>query len=169
MAVHKVIQVSSTGAKSEYSGKATSAGTADAGEFVTAGTDGKIDISYFPNGIGADANTLVAGEALVGGDFVYILANGTVMKADATAFAKRSMGYVLASVLNAGNATVFYDENNSALSGLTPGTTYYLSATAGVVTATASNIIAGQFLQELGVATTATSLHVNIKETILRA
>ena len=168
MAVHKVIQISSTGAQSEYAGKATSAGAGDAGEFIILGSDGKLDATVLPNGVGADANTLVAGEALAAGDFVYVLAGGTVMKADATTFAKRAMGYVIASVLNAGNATVFYDDSNSVLSALTPGANYYLSATPGLATATAPTT-AGQFVQELGFASNATSLHVSIKTPVLRA
>ena len=168
MAVHKVIELSSTGQQSEYAGKATSAGAGDVGEFVVLGAGGKLDATVLPNGVGADSNSLTAGEALAGGDFIYILTNGTVMKSDSTAFAKRAMGYVLTSVLNAGTATVFYDENNSALSALTPGANYYLSATPGLATTTAPTT-AGQFVQVLGVATSATSLHVNIKEPILRA
>jgi hypothetical protein len=168
MATHKVIQISSTGATSEYAGKATSAGSGDAGEFPILDGAGKLDVTFMPSGFGADVNTLVAGEALAAGDFVYITAGGTVMKADATTFAKRAMGYVIASVLNAGNATVYFDDSNSALSGLTPGGMYYLSATAGLATLVAPTT-SGQFVQELGIATSATSLHVNIKTPILRA
>lgn len=168
MATHKLIQISSTGAQSEYAGKSTSAGAGDAGEFGVLDGSGKWDISMMPNGVGADAITATAGEALVAGDFVYITAGGTAMKADATTFAKRAMGYVLSAVSNAGTATVFFDESNSALSGLTPGTKYFLSATAGLTTATAPTT-AGQFVQVLGTATSATSLHVNIQEPILRA
>lgn len=168
MATHKVIQISSTGAQSEYAGKSTSSGAGDAGEFPILDGSGKLDTSFMPTGFGSDVNTLVAGEALAAGDFVYVLAGGTVMKADATTFAKRAMGYVIASVLNAGNATVYFDDSNSALSGLTPGSTYYLSATAGLATLTAPTT-ATQFVQELGIATSATALHVNIKTPILRA
>lgn len=168
MATHKVIQISSTGAQSEYSGKASSAGSGDAGEFPVLDGSGKLDVTFMPNGVGADTVTLVAGEALAAGDFVYVLAAGTVMKADATTFAKRAMGYVIASVLNGGNATVYFDESNTGLSGLTPGSTYYLSATPGVATLTAPTT-SGQYVQELGIATSATSLHINIKVPILRA
>jgi len=168
MAVHKVIELSSTGSQVEYAGKATSAGSGDAGEFIILGSNGKADPSIFPNGIGADAITATAGEALVAGDFVYITGTGTVMKADATTFAKRAMGYVISAVLNAGTATVFFDESNSALSTLTIGSKYFLSATAGLATLTAP-ITAGQFVQCLGVATSTTSLHVNLQEPILRA
>lgn len=168
MATHKVIQVSTTGAQSEYAGKATSAGAGDSGEFPILDGTGKLDVTFMPNGVGADSITLVAGEALAAGDFVYVLAGGGVMKADATTYAKRAMGYVLTSVLNGGNATVFFDDSNSALSGLTPGGMYYLSATAGLATLTAPTT-STQYVQELGIATSATSLHVNIKTPILRA
>ena len=90
------------------------------------------------------------------------------MKADATAIGKKAVGYVLTSVPNAANATVYFDESNTALTGLTPGSTYYLSPTAGIATTTAPTA-AGQIVQELGVATSATSIHVNIKEPIIRA
>lgn len=124
MAVHKVIELSSTGSKSEYAGKSTSAGAGDAGEFVVLGAGGKLDPTVLPNGIGADAITATA--------------------------------------------TVFFDESNSALTGLTPGSKYFLSATAGAATLTAPTT-AGQFVQCLGIATSATSLHVNLQEPILRA
>lgn len=168
MAVHKIIELGSTGSQSEYAGKSTSAGAADAGEFVILGAGGKLDATVLPNGVGADAITATAGEALVAGDFVYITNTGTVMKADATTFAKRAMGYVISAVLNAGTATVFFDESNSALSGLTMGSKYFLSATAGLSTLTAPTT-AGQFVQCLGVATSTTSLHVNLQEPIQRA
>lgn len=168
MATHKVIQISSTGAHSEYAGKSTSAGAGDAGEFTILDSSGKLDISLMPNGVGAYSITATAGEALSAGDFVYINGSGSVLKADATTLAKRAIGYVLTSVLNAGTATVFFDESNSSLTGLTPGSTYYLSATAGVATLTAPTT-SGQFVQEIGVATSATNLHVNFKTSILRA
>lgn len=168
MSTHKVIQISSTGTQSEYAGKSTSAGAGDSGEFAILDGTGKLDVSLMPTGFGADVNTLVAGEALAAGDFVYVLAGGGVMKADATTFAKRAMGYVLASVLNGGNATVYFDDSNSSLSGLTPGGMYYLSATSGLATLTAPTT-STQYVQELGIATSATALHVNIKTPILRA
>lgn len=168
MATRKLIQQNTDGTKSEYAGKITSAGASDSGEFVVLDSAGKIDQSMMPNGVGADAVTLVAGEALVAGNFVYINGSGQVMKADATAIGKKAVGYVLTSVPNAANATVYFDESNTALTGLTPGSTYYLSPTAGIATTTAPTA-AGQIVQELGVATSATSIHVSIKGPIIRA
>lgn len=168
MAVRKLIQVASTGVQSEYAGLNASAGAGSSGDFIIAGADGKMDITFLPNGVAADASTLIAGEALAAGDFVYISAAGAALKADATTPAKAARGYVLASVLNAGSATVFYDETNSGLSALVPGSTYYLSATAGGVTLVPPTT-AGQIVQEVGFAISATSLHVNIQESITRA
>jgi hypothetical protein len=168
MAVRKLIQLNANGTQNEYAGKATSSGAGDASEFPILDGSGKLDVTFMPTGFGADTTTMVAGEALSAGDFVYITVGGGVMKADATTFAKRAMGYVTSSVLNAGNATVYFDDSNTGLSGLTPGSTYYLSATAGVATLTAPTT-AGQYVQELGIATSATSLHVNIGVPILRA
>lgn len=168
MAVRKLIQVNANGTQNEYAGKSTSAGAGDASEFPILDGTGKLDITFMPNGVGADSVSLVAGEALTAGDFVYVTAGGGVMKADATTFAKRAMGYVLTSVLNAGTATVFFDESNTALTALTAGSNYYLSATAGLATLTAPTAT-GQHVQLLGLATSATSLHVNIGTPILRA
>lgn len=168
MAVHKLVQQNTNGTKTEYTGKSSSSGAGDSGEFIVADASGKLDPSFLPNGIGADATTHTAGEALNAGDFVYINGSGQVLKADATTYAKRAMGYVLSAVANAGSATVYFDESNSSLSALTSGSTYYLSATPGQATTTAPTT-SGQFVQELGFATSATSLHVNIKEPIQRA
>jgi len=168
MAVRKLIQVASTGAQSEYAGVATSSGAGDAGEFVILDASGKIATAQLPNGIGADAITATAGEALAAGDMVYISNTGTILKADATAPAKAARGYVLTAVSNAASATVYFDESNTSVSGLTPGATYYLSATAGGVTTTPTTT-AGQIVQEVGFAVSATNLHVNIQEPITRA
>ena len=168
MAIRKVIQVATSGVQSEYAGLNASAGAGSAGDFIIAAADGKIDPTFMPNGIGADSITATAGEALVAGDMVYISGTGTILKADATTPAKAARGYVLAAVLNAATATVFFDESNTGVSGLTPGATYYLSATAGAVV-TAPPTTAGQIVQEVGFAVSATNLHINIQEAITRA
>ena len=168
MAVRKLIQVNTDGSRVEYAGKNTSAGAADAGEFIILDAAGKLNTSMLPNGVGADAITATAGEALNAGDFVYISPTGTVLKADATAIAKSARGYVIATVASAALATVFFDESNSAVTGLIAGATYYLSATPGQVTTTPPTIT-GQIVQELGFATSATNVHVNIQVPVIRA
>lgn len=168
MAQHKVIQISSTGSQSEYAGKASSSGAGDSGEFIVADATGKLDPTFLPTGVGADSISATAGEALSAGDFVYISGTGTVLKADATTPAKAARGYVVAAVSNAATATVFFDDSNGVLTGLTAGATYYLSSTPGGYTTTPTTTT-GQIVQELGFATSATSMHVNIQEPITRA
>jgi hypothetical protein len=62
---------------------------------------------------------------------------------------------------------VFFDDSNTALTGLTPGLTYYLSVTSGGVTTTPTTTT-GQIVQEVGFAVSATTLRVNIQEPIIR-
>jgi hypothetical protein len=168
MAITKLIKQNLDGSKVEYAGKSTSAGAGDAGDFVILGSGGKLDPSLMPNGVGADAVTVTAGEALNAGDFVYFSATGTALKADATSLAKGARGYTLAAVSNGSPATIYFDESNSALTGLTAGATYYLSTTPGQIIATAPATV-GQIVQEVGFATSATNLHVNILTPITRA
>lgn len=167
MAVHKLEQVNSNGTKQEYVGISTSTGVSDANEFITANSAGKIDITFLPNGVAADTISATAGEALAAGDLVYITATSTVMKADATTIAKAARGYVLTSVLSASLATVYFDESNSAVTGLTPGATYYLGTSPGTVTTTAPTGT-GNIVQPVGFASSTTNLHVNIKEPVIR-
>jgi hypothetical protein len=167
MAVTKLIKLNTDGSQQEYAGKSVSAGVADSGEFVILAATGKLDPSVLPNGVGADATTGTAGEALNAGDIVYVSNTGTILKADATTPAKQARGYVLVAVANAAVATVFFDESNTAVTGLTPGATYYLSATPGLVTTTPP-VTAGQIVQQIGFATSATSLHVSIQEATIR-
>lgn len=162
----KLIKVSAAGVKSEYAGIATSAGAGSAAEFPILDGTGKLDITFMPAGIAADTVTAAAGEALAANDLVYFAAAGTVFKADATSPAKAAKGYVLASVLLAGTATVYFDESLPG-SGLTPGTVMFLSATAGLNTATAPTT-SGYIAQEIGIATSATNIHVNIQAPITR-
>lgn len=169
MATQSLIKVNTDGTQQVYTGKTISTGATDAGEFLTLDSTGKIDVSMLPNGVGADATTYVAGEALTAGNFVYINALGQVLKADATLLAKAARGYVLTGVANAGQATVYFDEANTSVIGLTPGATYYLSTTPGGVTTTPPTLNgSGNIVQELGFASSATNIHVNIQEPIIR-
>ena len=163
----KVIKIAASGEQSEYAGILTSAGAGSSGDFPALDAAGKLDVTFFPTSIGQDAVVAVAGEALAAGDMVYFNGSGEVMKADADSIAKAAQGYVLTSVSAAANATVYFDDSNSAVSGLTPGAKYYLSATAGTVTTTAPTTT-GHIVQEVGFATSATNLRVNIQVPVVR-
>lgn len=168
MAVKKLINSNTNGTQTEYSGVTTSAGVGSSGEIPALDSSGKLDSTMMPVGFGQDSVTASAAEALSAGDFVYFNGSGGVLKADATAIAKQARGYVIAAVANAASATVFFDDSNTALTGLTPGATYYLSVTSGGVTLTPTTT-AGQIVQEVGFASSATNLRVNIQEPIIRA
>lgn len=168
MAVKKLINLNTNGTQQEYSGVTTSAGAGSSGEIPALDSAGKLDVTMMPVGFGQDAVTATAAEALSAGDFVYFNASGGVLKADATAIAKQARGYVITAVANAATATVYFDDSNTAVTGLTPGATYYLSVTSGGITTTPTTTT-GQIVQEVGFATTATLLRVNIQEPVIRA
>lgn len=167
MATHKVIQIDSSGIQSEYTGSTISTGVSSSFEFIAADATGKLDVTFLPNGVGADAVSAIAGEALSAGDFVYFTAGGSVMKADATAIAKKAAGYVVASFLVGATSIVFFDESNAFVTGLTPGVTYFLSTTPGAITSTPPTTT-GNIVQEIGYATSATNIHVNMQTPVIR-
>lgn len=165
----KVVSISSTGEHVEVSGVSTSAGTPSAGQLVQLGADGKVDISILPNGIGADAVQFVASEAITAGAFVNIASDGRIRNASATSSAMKAHGYVQDNIAQGASGTVYFDDSNTKLSGLTPGADYFLSAaTPGGVT-TNPPTTAGQILQKLGSAVSASTIHVLIGNPVIRA
>lgn len=139
----------------------TSSGAGDAGKIVATDGSGKLDSSLMPVGVGAATKTIEASETLASSDVVNVWDDsGTVKvrKADATAVGKEANGFVLAGVTSGQNATVYFDDELTGLSGLTPGTRYYLSAaTPGAITATAPST-AGNVVQHIGTAVSTSSI-----------
>ena len=169
----KYIDLTTAGKKTQVVPISTSAGAADAGKMVQTDASGKLDNSLMPSGLGADSRTVVASEALNAGDLVNLYDNaGTInmRKADASQAnaAYAADGYVLAAVAAGGSGTCYFDDTISGLSGLTVGATYFLSATAGGITATAPTT-AGQCVQSVGKAVSATELVFERGEPIILA
>lgn len=138
-------------------------GAAETGNSVVVKTksDGTLDASIMPAGLGADTAVLASSENLAAGDIVNIWndgGTGKVRKADATAEGKEAHGFVLSAVTSPANATVYFEGKNTQLSGRTPGATLYLSTTAGGVVETAPST-AGNVVQALGEAYTATAMN----------
>lgn len=159
----------------EVEANTSSAGAGDAGKLVALDGSGLIDPSMMPVGIGADTATVAASENLTAGDYVNIWNDsGTpkVRKADASAASagKRAHAFVLNNVTIGANATVYFEGKNTALTGLTPGTTYVLSdSTPGGVLALASApSTAGYILQVLGDAISSTAISTEIGNPIVR-
>lgn len=139
--------------------KTSSAGAGDSGVVVALDGSGRIDSTMMPVGIGADTQSITASEALAAGDMVNIW-NSTgakARKADATVAGKEAHGFVLASVSNGAQATVYFEGTDTAVTGLTPGR-LFLSTTAGLATSTAPSGT-GNIVQRVGFAVSATAMN----------
>ena len=148
------------GTLTEKSAVATSSGAGDAGKIPALDSSGKFDSSMMPVGVGSETDVITASEALAAGDFVNIYSSSGIKcrKADATAAGKEACGFVLAAVSNGAQATVYrISQSNTQLTSLTPGAKYYLAATAGIITLTPPSA-AGNIVQVVGYAVSATSL-----------
>ena len=166
MATNKFLTVIS-GATRLVQAIASSTGAGDANKLISTGSDGKLDVTILPTGVGPSVALIEASENLAAGDFINIhdSTGAKVRKADASN-GRAAHGFVLASVTSGQNATVYRIGANSGLTSLTPGVVYYLSASsAGTATATAPTT-SGQVVQNLGVAESATSLIFEYNEPI---
>jgi len=147
------------GALSEVATNQTSSGAGDANKIPSLDSTGKLDMTMMPVGLGAETDSIVASENLAAGDMVNFW-NSTgikVRKADASSN-KPAHGFVLAAVTSGENATVYrVSQLNNQLTGMTIGATQFLSTTAGGRQET-SPTVAGQIIQILGVAKSATEL-----------
>jgi hypothetical protein len=154
----------------EKSGLATSAGVADAGKIPQLDGAGRLDASLMPVGIGADTQVIVASEALAAGDFVN-LHNATgakARKADGATPGKEAHGFVMAAVASAGNATVYFEGTNTQVAGQTPGVVFLSATTPGQATTIAPST-AGQIVQQIGLATSATTINFQFQQPITLA
>lgn len=151
---------------------ATAGGSSNANTIPQLDANGRLTADMLPAGIGADADSFIASEPLAAGAFVNIYQVAgvpTVRNAIATQVGFEAHGYVVAAVSAATTATVYFDDNNTGVTGLTAGLDYYLSdATAGGVTTT-SPTGAGKISQYLGKAVSATTMHVNMQRGIVLA
>lgn len=145
--------------KSIINGTQQSAGAADANKPIMTGADGRLDVTFLPNGIGPDVGVFIASEALSANDLVNKWNNAgvtNIRKADA-ATNKKADGYVKAAVASGAQGTVYNDGINSGLTGLTPGD-QWLSATTPGKCSSAIPTGSGQLVQSVGFADSATEL-----------
>ena len=148
----------------------TSAGAADDGKVVALGTDGRLDMSLMPVGLGADTKSIVASEALSAGDLVNVwldISTFKVRKADATAAGKEAVGFVLAAVNQNSLAAVYFEGTITGLSGLIPSR-MYLSTTPGAVTVTPPSNT-GNVVQYIGYGVSATELSFEATDGVILA
>ena len=141
-------------------GTTTSAGAGSSGKLTALDNTGRLDQSLMPVGVVPETASIVASEALADGDFVNVYNNAgvfNVRKADGSTTGKEAHGFVLAAVLSAGTALVYFEGSNTHLTSLTAGDQFLSATTAGKSSATAPTG-SGQVVQQLGVATSATSI-----------
>ena len=99
-----------------------------------------------------------AGEALVAGDLVYLKSDGKYWKVNAAAYATTAGKIMIASEsISADMTGRYYAKGKFTTTGLTAGSTYFVSTTAGEFTATAPST-SGQFVRAIGVAISTTVL-----------
>ncbi len=146
-----------------------SAGAGNEGDIVALGTDGRLDLTVMPVNILPDVKSIVSSENLTAGNLVNVWNDGgtvKVRKADSTTSGKEAIGFLLTGVNAPVAATVYFEGINTALSGLTSGSRYYLSTTAGTITDTPPNA-AGNVLQYVGLAISTTELSFEASDGII--
>jgi hypothetical protein len=140
----------------------TSAGAPSSGKVIALDSTGRLDVSVFPVGMGAEVQLIVASEALTAGSFVNIWSNSgvaNVRKADASTTGKIADGFVLSAVTSGAIATVFApSQTNTQLVGLTPGAQYWLSDTTPGGVTLVPPTGSGKTVQPLGKAASATQM-----------
>ncbi|TRO18439.1 hypothetical protein EQ826_01790 [Ectopseudomonas mendocina] len=145
-------------------GLVASAGSGDAGKIVALGADGRLDDSVMPVGIGADTQQAVAMETLGAGKYVQFHNDSGVFSvrlAD-NSNNRPADGFVLEEFSASSTATVYpLDSTNTALSGLTMGSRYWLGTAGGVIAVPLEETDAGnngKVSQYLGKAKSTTEL-----------
>lgn len=168
----KFLKTGTNGLPTEQEFTVVSTGVSEAGQPVALGSDGLLDESVLPTGIGQNMDVIPASENLSAGDFVNLwLDSGTtkVRKADASN-GRLADGFVRAAVTAPANANVFGPgELNDQLTGLTGGTAYFLSTTSAGDVQTAVPTGANETVQPLGVAKSSTAIRFNPGTPIVRA
>jgi hypothetical protein len=149
--------------------KTTSAGAGDSGKLVALDGTGRLDTSMMPVGLGADTASITTSEILAAGDFVNIWnsAGPKVRKADATTVGKKAMGFVLAAFGSGVSATVYFEGTNTQVTAQIAGDVF-LQTTAGTAGSTAPSA-AGNVVQNIGFATSATSINFQSQQPITLA
>ena len=165
----KFAQIGTSGFIEEANPIVTSSGVANANQIPQTNSSGYLDITLLPPGIGTDTVAVTAGENISSGALVYIDSTGKAFNADATSPTKFAVGFVLAGASSAASVTVYFIGQNTSLSGLTAGTSYFLSASSiGAITATPPTT-AGYISQFVGKALSTTTLNFNPLSPVKRA
>ena len=145
--------------------RAINSNTGNPNEIVATDSGGRININLLPTGLGAETVVLQTTENLAAGDFVTFTAGSpaTIRKAFGGASSPRpAFGFVLSGYSTGADATVYtISQRNNMLTGLHPGNDYYLATTVGAegtITDSLTGPVAGNIIQYIGRADTASSI-----------
>lgn len=148
-----------------------SAGAADSGEIPALDSNGKLDLTVLPVGVGPNVKVLTASENISAGKYVNIWDDAGTPKvrlAD-NSNSREAHGFLKDAVTSGNSATVYFEGTNDDLSGLTPGARQFLG-TAGGVTATPPTFAGGAQISQLaGVAISATEIDTDIDDYVVLA
>ncbi len=147
----------------------TSSGAGSAGVIPATNASGVIDNSFLPPGIGADTQVVTTSEAIAAGSYVNIYNNGgafSLRNADNTVSGKEAHGFCLTAFASGVAATVYFNGNNTAVTGQTPGRVY-LGTVGGVLAAAPTGT--GKVVQLLGMAPNATTNNFTYTPSIVLA
>jgi len=147
-----------------------SGGSGNENQIPALDSTGRLAVSMMPVGVAPEVVSLPTSDNLTAGDFVNIYNNAgvaTARKADATTSGKECFGYVLAATTAPATALVYTEGTNTQVTGATPGLVF-LSTTAGGFTSTAPSS-AGNSVQRIGVATSATTINFEPQQPITLA
>jgi hypothetical protein len=145
----------------------TSAGAGDASKLAQTDSSGRFDASLMPVGITPDIFNANASGALSAGDMVYVTSGGLIARASAAAAGNPAIGFTLLAVTTGNPAVAYFEGRNTAVTGLTVGSRYYLdAATPGAITATPVTGT-GKLHQYVGTAISTTSLSFEADDAIV--
>lgn len=166
------LKVNVDGIVEEQEATVASTGVAEAGDLVALGSDGKLDPTVLPVGVGPQTKMIAASENMTAPCIVNIhnSSGEKVRYADASAAggSKKAVGFILANAVTPNPVAVYFEGEISGLTGLTPGTTYFLSdSTPGGLIDTPVTTT-GRILQKIGIATSATSIDFEPADPIIR-
>lgn len=157
-----------TGRVTEVQPVASSAGAGDAGKMIQLDSNGLLDSSLMPSGIGADQKSGTSNGTITIRDLCYVETAGTIARASAAAAGNQCIGWATSSVATANPVIIQLEGKISGLSGLTPGARYFLSdVTPGGLLIAPGPTGAGKLAQYVGTAVSATELDFEPDDAIL--
>lgn len=160
----------------EIAATQTSSGATNANQIVALASTGYLDPSLFPAGYGVAQLTLNTTEAVNAGALLNLWggSGGTTpswRNANATDATKPAVAFTNAAASSGASCTGYFTGDLiTGLSGLTIGTMYFLSTTAGGVVAVSSAPSAsGNLVQQIGMAVSTSSIIFNYTPGIIHA